>query len=127
MYHYSVIMSMVSPQASIYRDLGTVFWGLREPIMSLSHYELGQRENNTHNRSYIGHYLSLYYYLACLPAYLAVWLSCRCSLCCMSSITNEAVFLPRKSLKTKRQFFFSSFVCFPLYVHVLAVNNSPQN
>lgn len=91
MYHYSVIMSMVSPQASIYRDLGTVFWGLREPIMSLSHYELGQRENNTHNRSYIGHYLSLYYYLACLPAYLAVWPSCRCTVFCMSSITNEAV------------------------------------
>lgn len=127
MYHYSVIMSMVSPQASIYGDLGTVFWGLREPIMSLSHYELGQRENNTHNRSYIGHYLSLYYYLACLPAYLAVWLSCRCTVCCMSSITNEAVFLLRRSLKTKRQGFFPSFVCFPLYVHVLAVNNSPQN
>lgn len=60
------------PPASIYRDLGTVFWGLRAPIMSLSHYELGQRENNTHNRSYIGHYLSLYSHLACLPAYLSV-------------------------------------------------------
>lgn len=59
MYHYSIIMSMVSPPASIYRGLGTVFWDLGGPIMLLSHYEPGHRENNTHNGSYIGHCLSL--------------------------------------------------------------------
>lgn len=70
----TVSLCLWYPPVSIYRDLGTVFWGLGGPIMSLSHYELGQRENNTHNSSYIGHYLSLYSHPECLPAYLSVWL-----------------------------------------------------
>lgn len=63
------------PPASIYGDLGSVFWGLRGPIISLSHYEPGQRENNTHNRSYIGLYLSLCSHPACLPSCLFVCLA----------------------------------------------------
>lgn len=70
----TVSLCLWYPPASIYRDLGTVFWGLRRAIMSLSRYELGQRENNTHNRSYIGHYLSLCSHPARLPPYLSVWL-----------------------------------------------------
>lgn len=61
----TVSLRLWYPPASIYRDLGTVFWGLRGPITPLSHYELGQRENNTYNRSSTGLYLSLYANLAC--------------------------------------------------------------
>lgn len=72
MYYYSLIMSIVYPPAPIYRDLGTLCRGLRGPIMSLSHYEPGQGENNTHNMSCVGHYLSL---PSRSPSSLFVWLA----------------------------------------------------
>lgn len=50
--------------------------------MSLSHYELGQRENNTCNRSYSGHYLRLY--LAWLPVYLSVENRFKFTVSCLS-------------------------------------------
>lgn len=84
-------------------------WGLRGPIISLSHYEQGQRENNTHNRSYIEHYLSPCSHPACLPVYLSGGLQiCVRTPCCSSSWEQK-------------EFFF----CQDAYR--LRVTNSPQN
>ena len=65
------------PPASIYRDLGAVFWGLHEPIMSLSHYEPGQREIILIIGATLGQYLNLY--TPILPSCLFICApACRC-------------------------------------------------